>query len=386
MISRFGNLAIVLLGAFLGGLLGVCWFVSPSSPAHADDVTQAPTAKVGPPVVTDLVHLSERFESIAKRVLPAIVSVEARKPLTRSDGTRKTVQESGSGVIVQFEGRGGYFVLTNNHVVTGAETARITVQVADGRLLTPERVWGDAAADVAVLKVTAAEPLPTAPLGDSDKLRVGHWVLAFGSPFGLNQTVTHGIISATGRGEVQLGSKIRVKDFLQTDAAINPGSSGGPLVNLNAEVVGINTAIASESENHSGIAFSIPSNLFRRVALELLDRGLVTRGYVGLQLSGSFEASDARKLGLEKGWGALVEVVHPGSPAAQSGLRPGDVILELENLPIRNENQFITVVAATPPGKTVSLVIWRERRRLAATLKVGDWTQFEKTAGLAGAH
>lgn len=381
MSSRIASGFLLFGGSCIGGLAG-SWLLGPSQPSAYAAAVSPPAAQAGAPVVTDLVNLGERFEAVAKKVLPAVVAVEARKPMVRPDGTKKTVQESGSGVLVRFEGRPGEYVCTNNHVITGAEPARITVQLADGRLLVPEKVWGDPAADVAILKVSSPHPLPTAPLGDSERMQVGHWALAVGSPFGLNQTVTHGIISARGRGEVQLGSKIRVKDFLQTDAAINPGSSGGPLVNLNGEVIGINTAIASESDNHSGIAFSIPINLFRRIALELLDRGQVVRGYVGLQLSGSFDANDALKLGLERGWGALVEAVHPGAPAASAGLKVGDVILEMDNLPVRNENQFITTIAATPPGRSVSLVIWRERKKLALTMKVADWAQFERTSGL----
>lgn len=367
---------LLLTGSFLGAAAAT-WIggnLPTVQAAKAGD--GAPPAT---PALTDLATLSERFEKVARKVLPAVVAVEARKSQPRADGSRRTLQESGSGVLVKFDGRPETFVLTNHHVVAGAETNRITVQLADGRLLVPTRVLGDSASDVALLAVAGGD-LPTAAFGDSDRLSVGHWVLAIGSPFGLNQTVTHGIISARGRGEVQLGSKIRVKDFLQTDAAINPGSSGGPLVNLNGEIIGINTAIASESDAHSGIAFAIPSNLFRRVAGELLERGQVVRGYVGLQLSGSFDANDALKLGLDRGWGALVEVVHPGAPAAQAGLKPGDVILELDSLPVRNENHFITTVAATPPGKTMSLVIWRERKRLAVNLRVGNWAEFEKAA------
>src|SRR5207237_1741361 len=139
--------------------------------------------------------------------------------------------------------------------------------------------------------------LPTAVLGDSDGLHVGQWVLAFGSPFGLNQTVTHGIISAKERGQVSLGSTIRIKEFLQTDAAINPGSSGGPLVNLDGEVIGINTAIASHNGSNSGVAFSIPVNLVKRVVQQLLDHGAVVRGYLGMRLAQGFEPADARKAG-----------------------------------------------------------------------------------------
>src|SRR5204862_1894327 len=179
---------------------------------------------------------------------------------------------------------------------------------------------------------------PTAPLGNSEQVRVGQWVLAIGSPFGLNQTVTHGIISARERGQVSLGSTIRIKDFLQTDAAINPGSSGGPLVNLDGEVIGINTAIASPSGGNTGISFSIPMNLVRKIAAQLLDKGKVTRGYLGVQLSSGFEGNEAIRLGLSQARGALVDGAHPNTPAATAGLKAKDVILEMDGKAVRNEN------------------------------------------------
>src|SRR5207248_3916805 len=154
--------------------------------------------------------------------------------------------------------------------------------------------------DIALLRLAAAGELPTATLGDSDSVHVGQWVLAFGSPFGLNQTMTHGIISARERGQVSLGNTIRIKDFLQTDAAINPGSSGGPLVDLDGEVVGINTAIASNSGSNSGLAFSIPVNLVKRVTQQLLERGSVPRGYLGVQVAPAFGVADAFRLGLDR--------------------------------------------------------------------------------------
>lgn len=170
-------------------------------------------------------------------------------------------------------GQTGYYVLTNNHVVSQAAADQITVHLADGRIFKAARVWTDPESDVALLGLNPSGSLPTAPLGDSDQARIGQWVLAFGSPFGLNQTVTHGILSARERGQVSLGSTIRIKDFLQTDAAINPGSSGGPLVDMKGTVIGINTAIASHSGNNSGVAFSIPIALVKRVAKELLEKG-----------------------------------------------------------------------------------------------------------------
>ena len=213
----------------------------------------------------------------------------------------------------------------------------------------------------------------TAPLGDSEQVKVGQWVLAFGSPFGLHQTVTHGIISARERGQVSLGNTIRIKDFLQTDAAINPGSSGGPLANIDGEIIGLNTAIASHSGNNSGVAFSIPINMVKKVVRNLLDKGVVSRGYLGLQVAPSFESADAQKLGLERLQGALVESIYPETPAALAGIRKGDVVLQIDNVVIRNENHFINVVSSMDPGKTIKLRIWRERVSREVNAVVGDW-------------
>src|SRR5262249_6146737 len=219
---------------------------------------------------------------------------------------------------VKLSGKNGVLIVTNNHVIQQAPADQITINLADNKILRPERVWADPETDIAILAVPG-EGLVTAELGDSDRARVGQWVLAFGSPFGLNQTVTHGILSARERGQISLGSTIRIKDFLQTDAAINPGSSGGPLVNLDGEVIGINTAIASNSGGNSGVAFSIPINLVKRVSAQLLDKGSVSRGYLGMQLALSFEPADALRMGLDSVQGAWVETVYPDTPAATAG-------------------------------------------------------------------
>jgi hypothetical protein len=205
---------------------------------------------------------------------------------------------------------------------------------------------------VAFLRLDA-ENLTAAELGDSDKARVGQFVLAFGSPFGLNQTVTHGIISARERGQVSLGSTIRIKDFLQTDAAINPGSSGGPLLNLDGEVIGINTAIASQSGSASGVAFAIPINLVKRIVQQLQERGSVSRGYLGLVLAQSFEPADAVKLGLDRARGAKVESVYPGTPAELAGVRVNDVVLSIDGSAIRNDNHLINMISMLPAGQRV---------------------------------
>ena len=291
------------------------------------------------------------------------------------------MEESGSGVIIQMPGQTGYFVLTNNHVVSQAQPEQITIHLADGRIFKAARVWTDPESDVALLGINPAGSLPTAPLGDSDQAKIGQWVLAFGSPFGLNQTVTHGIFSARERGQVSLGSTIRIKDFLQTDAAINPGSSGGPLVDMKGKVIGINTAIASHSGNNSGVAFSIPVSLVKRVAKELLEKGAVARGYLGLQVTASFEAADAFKLGLDRVQGAWVERVYDGTPAAAAGLKINDVILQVDGIAIRNENHLINLISTMQPGQRIRLHVWRDRKVVTLEGAVGDWSKAQNRFG-----
>jgi S1-C subfamily serine protease len=321
----------------------------------------------------DLSRTSERFEAVARKVMPAVVAVEAKKPAGAK--RPKAEEESGSGVLIRVEGQRGVLVLTNNHVIADAAPKGITISLADDRIVKPAQVWADPESDVALLRLDGLDAAPTAPLGDSDAVRVGQWVLAFGSPFGLNQTMTHGIISARERGQVGLGNTIRIKDFLQTDAAINPGSSGGPLVNLDGEVIGLNTAIASHSNSSSGVAFSIPINLVKRVTKQLLEKGSVARGYLGMQLAETFEAADALRLGLDRVQGALVETVYPDTPASSAGLKPSDVVLQLDGTPVRNENHLINLITATPAGQKVRLQVWRDKRTLTLDAVVGDWSK-----------
>ena len=264
-------------------------------------------------------------------------------------------------------------MITNNHVISNAKADHITVHLADNRLFHPVQVWTDPESDIAALRLEV-EDLPTVPLGDTDRVRVGQWVLAFGSPFGLSQTVTHGIISARERGQVSLGATIRIKEFLQTDAAINPGSSGGPLVNLDGEVIGINTAIASHSGSNSGVAFSIPMNLVARVVkAKLIDKGSVSRGYLGVHLALTMEPADALKLGMDRVQGALIESIYTDSPASQAGLKANDVILVVDGVTIRNENHLINLISSLPAGQKVRLRIWRDRRTMEVGAFVGDW-------------
>lgn len=339
---------------------------------------QTRIGNAAPGQLDPLLLVSDRFEAIAAKVSPAVVSVEALKPpkpAANGTGKGRPVEESGSGVLIKLDGRTGFFVLTNNHVVSQSRTDQITIHLADGRLFRPTQVWADPESDIALLGLENALNLPTAPLGNSDNAKVGRWVLAIGSPFGLNQSVTHGIISARDRGQVSLGNTIRIKEFLQTDAAINPGSSGGPLVDMAGEIIGINTAIASHNGSNSGVSFSIPINLVKRILGQLMQQGSVQRGYLGMQLAATFDPNEALKLGLDRVQGALVEKIYADTPAAGAGLQPGDVILQVENVSIRSENHLINLISSLPIGQRVRLQVWRQRTTTQLQAVVGDWSK-----------
>jgi serine protease Do len=267
----------------------------------------------------------------------------------------------GSGFIVDPQG----FVVTNNHVVGGAE--RVTVELSDGRELPARVVGADPQTDIALLKVESSEPLPHVSFGDSDGLRVGEWVLAMGNPFGLGGTATAGIVSARGR---QIGAG-PYDDFIQTDAPINPGNSGGPLFGANGEVVGVNTAIFSPSGGNIGIGFAVPSNLAKRVVADLRDDGKVERGWLGVSLQ-PLDAELAAAVGLPEPRGALVAAVEPGSPAARSGLRAGDVVLEAGGRPVRNPRDLASAVAEAKPGATVALAVSRDGQRAEQRVTLGE--------------
>lgn len=369
MRQPFATLGVVLLGAFLGSL-ATGLLVNPAQPAIAQAPLPAPATPFAP--------AGEPFDQIVAKISPSVVAVDALKPQQPSAVNRsKPTEESGSGVLVTFERDGGTFAVTNNHVISGAKAEEITVTLHDGRILRPTRVWTDPESDIALLLLDAPNLKP-APIGDSDRARPGQWVLAFGSPFGLNQTVTHGIISAKDRGQISLGSTIRIKEFLQTDAAINPGSSGGPLVATDGTVVGINTAIASNSGSNSGVAFSIPINLVKRIARELLSNGSVNRGYLGVQLAPTLEPAEALRLGLERARGALVDSVNPGSPAANAGLKVKDVILKMEGVELRDENHLINLISNLPPNHKVRLGVWREKQLRSIEVTIGEWSTSAK--------
>ncbi|MEX2309241.1 MAG: trypsin-like peptidase domain-containing protein [Pirellulales bacterium] len=305
---------------------------------------------------------------VVKLVTPAVVHIESR-PLPKFQGLLR-IEEAGSGVIVQFGSR--FYVLTNRHVIRHSSPERIEIHLADGRVLRPAQIWSDSETDVAAMAVDAGG-LAAARLGDSDALEIGDFVLAIGSPFGLSQSVTRGIVSAKGRHNLDLGDEdLKWQNFIQTDAAINPGNSGGPLVNLRGEVVGLNTAIASASGGNEGIGFSIPVNIISRTARALVDNRDVPRGFLGVKLDINFNQQRAEALGLARLVGTRVSQIEPRSPAEKANLRINDVILEFNGVRIEQDTHLISLVKLTEIGRRVPITILRDGQLIRMEVDIGD--------------
>src|SRR6266852_8784536 len=280
-------------------------------------------------------------------------------PDSRSEFRRPCL---GSGVIIDKRG----LVLTNFHVVKGAD--EILVRLSDKREYRGQILGTDPKTDLAVVRFQPDHALTVAALGNSDALRVGEWAMAIGNPFGLDQTVTVGVISATGRSDVGIAT---YENFIQTDASINPGNSGGPLLNLRGEVIGINTAIFSQSGGSIGIGFAIPINMVKRVMDQLVDKGKVVRGWLGLSLQElSPELIDS--LGVSDKRGALVASAMPGGPAAAAGLQKYDVILSYDKTPVEDYHHFQRLTAETRAGSKVILQVLRNKKKLEVPVTVGE--------------
>jgi serine protease Do len=306
---------------------------------------------------------------------PSVVHIDATKRLPRPRGGRTTESEAGSGVITVVKDR--TVVITNRHVIDGAELDAIAIRLDDGRELRPRRLWSDIGTDLAVLELVA-DDLEPARLAPGDNLKIGDTVLAIGSPFGLAHSVTLGIVSAKGRRDLELGAgAVRFQDFIQTDAAINPGNSGGPLVNLRGEVVGVNTAIASSSGGSEGIGFAIPVTMVRFVAEHLVEHGTVTRAYLGVALDREFTQREAHRLGMVRPVGARVEGVTADGPAAKADIRVNDVILQFDGTPIDDDDHLMAVVGMTAVDQTVKVVIFRDGARKDLTIPVARRSDFE---------
>ena len=316
-------------------------------------------------------------------VSPTVVHIEATKEepiqevsldsrLEKSRIRTKRVEEAGAGVVIDVQGR--HYVLTNRHVIQSAQIPDIRVETYDGVPLQIVKITEDPSTDLAVIDVGRSD-LASCRLGDSRTLEVGEHVFAVGSPFGLNHSVSLGIVSAKGRRNLELGNKsIVYQDFIQTDAAINPGNSGGPLMNLRGEVVGINTAIASNSGVNEGIGFAIPIQLAMAVATQLIEKGELQRSYLGVSVERAFHVdpqsgmqssgSQISVLQSYRAHGALVKVVKPNSPAETAGLRYGDIILEFDGVAVENDEHLVQMVGLTASGKSVELEVLRERARV----------------------
>src|SRR6202047_5169183 len=358
--------------------------------------------------VPDPIPSAASFSGIVNRVEPAVVNIAATQVLERksakkrrpqqqfdqddpmqdffdrffdgrSDGPPQAERSLGSGVIVDKRG----YILTNNHVVE--QSTKIQVQLnGDTNRYTAKVVGVDEDTDLAVIKIEANKELPTAKLGNSDGVQVGDWVLAIGSPFGLNATVTAGIISAKDRGGIG-GSSHQFQRFIQTDAAINPGNSGGPLVDLAGEVIGINTAIITGSRGYEGVGFALPSSTAISVYNQIISQGRVTRGSIGVSFreDQGTNAITLKSLGAQ--YGVVIMGVEPGSPAEKAGLKGGDVITAVNGKPVKTGNDLVNPIAQAPIGSKVKIDYVRDRAQKETSAVVEDRTRvFPTQAGRLG--
>jgi serine protease Do len=378
--------------AFAAGLVFAAGFdLTPLSHAQQRD-TRPLNAEVKP-----LAEVSNAFNKIAADVTPAVVSIdaerdprEARQPRGQQrippgledffrqfeqPGRQLPEEASGSGFIVSKDG----YILTNNHVV--ADFDRVRVTLTDRRTFSAKVVGRDPDTDLAVIKIDA-ENLPTAKLGDDTQAQIGDWVLAIGNPLGLDFTVTAGIVSARGRAVrgLQPQNQYAISDFIQTDAAINPGNSGGPLVNIRGEVIGVNSAIASQTGFYSGYGFAIPVTLAKNVMEDLIAHGRVRRAVIGVSIS-EIDAEDARAAGLQQIAGVKVSGFSEGpSPARDAGLQPGDIIVAVDGQRVDYVNELQRIVRSHEPGETITVEAMRFGERKTFRLKLTEAPREEQVA------
>ena len=381
--GRISLYLLVSLGFFLAGI-GISGMVEDSY-VSARSAQAAPTGTVGSgQTVPD-------FASLAKKIGPMVVNVstvQMRKTAENVPGSDDPLSQFwqrffggrvprgpqrqgglGSGFIIDRDGT----ILTNYHVVDGAD--KITVTLSNGQSFTAKVLGRDQKTDIAIIKIDAQQDLPAVSLGDSDQLEVGEWVMAIGNPFGLDHTVTAGIVSAKGR---HIGDG-PYEDFIQTDASINPGNSGGPLINLRGEVVGINTAIFSQSGGNIGIGFAIPTNLVKDLLPQLKAKGKVVRGFLGTTIQ-KITPDIAESMGLKQPNGALVADVAMDGPAERAGIKTGDVIVAFDGKEIKDSADLPLQVARLAPGKRVQVKILREGKDLTLPITVGEFKESEVVA------
>lgn len=341
-------------------------------------------SKIMPTDLEPLAQLSRGFALISETSKQSVVFIDALTNAKLDDRVKQLLEESdvpippsrgtGSGVIFDAAG----YIVTNNHVVAGSDKVRVTL--SDGRKHDAVVVGTDAKTDLAVVRINANNLMP-ARFGDSDDVRVGHLVLAIGSPFRLGHSVTHGIISAIGRFNVDVN--IDYQDWLQTDAAINPGNSGGPLINTQGEVIGLNTAIATESGANQGVAFAIPSNTIKRIVEKLKTGREIVRGYLGVSIE-PVNPQIASAYDYDRAYGVLIQAVGKDTPAMRAGLQPEDIVMRIDNRVVRNREKMQHMIAAIEPGAIAELVVWRKGIELVLPTRIGAQPGNFRTTGRLG--
>ena len=382
--NRLFTITTATLTGIIGVLVGVLLTIERSAPPAARAQSATASASDGTPVVAEVVDArplsgaSLNFADIAARLNPAVVNIDAT---ARGRRARRLVEEGGQGGSADpFEqgrrgneaprrGTGTGFlidadgsILTNHHVIEGAE--RLTVKLADGRTLRAEVVGSDPDTDIALIRVDGPGPFPHAILGDSSRLRVGEWVCAIGNPLAYEHTVTVGVVSFIGRKLFDPS----LDNYIQTDAALSFGNSGGPLINSRGQVIGINSAVSRQASN---IGFAVPINQARSVLKQLKTIGRVERGYIGVTLR-DVDADLQASLKLTRADGALVQDVTPGSPGARVGLRPYDVIVSVDGAPVKTHDRLIREIAERPPGSAARLEYVRDGRTIAVAIKLAE--------------
>ncbi|MGC8976791.1 MAG: DegQ family serine endoprotease [Candidatus Ratteibacteria bacterium] len=391
----------VILGFVLGLVFSGIVFTGYSAVLKKHDSGKYYSGVITPTSLDEPIALQSAFVQVAKTVRPSVVQITTEKIVTyrywdpfgdleeffqspfdelfpfpkrkREPKTFKKRQEGlGSGFIVDEDG----YILTNNHVIEGVDKILVKL-LGDERKYEAKVIGTDPKTDLALIKINVGRPLPAVKLGDSDKIEVGEWVIAIGNPFGLEETVTVGVVSAKGRSGFGI---TQYEDFIQTDAAINPGNSGGPLVNIKGEVIGINTfIIAAYAPQYAGVGFAIPINLAKRVFTQLKEKGKVTRGYLGVYLQ-PLDEELAKSFELPEIKGALVAQVIEGGPAEKAGIKEGDVIIEYDGSEVKDVKDLQMKVANTPVGKRVPLVVWRDKKKVTIYVVVGEMPAEELVA------
>jgi len=378
--------SILVLCGLISGIIIATKFELPPISTSAEVTAPEPVFRLASngPLADTLANnavASQAFVRVAERVIPHVVSIASTKVFlteSRDDENSRQPGQSlrfrappqlrqsgrGSGVILTSDG----YILTNVHVV--AQAQKIVVTLSDNRSFEAKIAGLDPLTEIAVIKING-QRLPQALMGNSDKCAVGEWVLAVGNPLDLHSTVTAGIISAIGRQIDIIADSYAVETFIQTDAAINPGNSGGALVNLRGEVIGINTAIATETGYDMGFGFAVPINLAKRIATDLIRKGKVVRGYLGIAMQ-NIDELQARALKLGKPRGVFVDDVFPGSPAEREGLRPMDVILSIDGKPMNRVNQLQAYIAGKSPGTSLRLLCSRDGSEFSRNIKLAD--------------